>query len=205
MFPGGVTRMDGGVRVPAFAATIVKRIFGNDGSSAFTNDDAADLALRAARHASGRFRREDAFIDRAGFSNETCPLEVSLRDKLNNFAHVESPRLENQSSTTWSRVFRTETPALSQEVIFGRMPPGERLVSLGGQEGNGLPGRASGYGRESVVPNAMRWRHPKMAARSDPPHRGRVALASAPCPMLNDAEFTSSGARVLKPVKLACQ
>jgi hypothetical protein len=33
-------------------------------------------------------RREDALIYRAGLLNKTGPVEVTLRDKLNNFAHL---------------------------------------------------------------------------------------------------------------------
>jgi hypothetical protein len=69
-------------------------------------------------HAGAGLRREDAFIDRAGLSNETRPFELALRDKLNNFTHLGSPRLENYSSITWSRVFRTETPTLITRCYF---------------------------------------------------------------------------------------
>jgi hypothetical protein len=38
--------------------------------------------------AGGPLRREDALIYRAGLLNKTGPVEVTLRDKLNNFAHL---------------------------------------------------------------------------------------------------------------------
>jgi hypothetical protein len=38
--------------------------------------------------AGGTLRREDALIYRAGLLNKTGPFEVTLRDKLNNFAHL---------------------------------------------------------------------------------------------------------------------
>ena len=38
--------------------------------------------------AGGTLRREDALVDRAGLLNKTDPVEVTLRDKLNNFAHL---------------------------------------------------------------------------------------------------------------------
>jgi hypothetical protein len=38
--------------------------------------------------AGGTLRREDALVYRAGLLNKTGPVEVTLRDKLNNFAHL---------------------------------------------------------------------------------------------------------------------
>ena len=38
--------------------------------------------------AGGTLRREDALVYRAGLLNKTGPLEVTLRDKLNDFAHL---------------------------------------------------------------------------------------------------------------------
>jgi len=38
--------------------------------------------------AGGLLRREDALVYRAGLLNKTGPVEVRLRDKLNNFAHL---------------------------------------------------------------------------------------------------------------------
>ncbi len=38
--------------------------------------------------AGGTLAREDALVYRAGLLNKTRPLEVTLRDKLNNFAHL---------------------------------------------------------------------------------------------------------------------
>jgi hypothetical protein len=38
--------------------------------------------------AGGILRREDALVYRAGFLNKTRPVEVTLRDKLNDFAHL---------------------------------------------------------------------------------------------------------------------
>jgi hypothetical protein len=40
--------------------------------------------------AGGTLRREDALVYRAGFLNKTGPVEVTLRDKSNNFAHLLS-------------------------------------------------------------------------------------------------------------------
>jgi len=36
----------------------------------------------------GTLRRKDALVYRAGLLNKTGPVEVTLRDKLNNFAHL---------------------------------------------------------------------------------------------------------------------
>ena len=38
--------------------------------------------------AGGTLGREDALVYRAGLLNKSGPLEVTLRDKLNNFAHL---------------------------------------------------------------------------------------------------------------------
>jgi hypothetical protein len=38
--------------------------------------------------AGGTLRREDALVYRAGLLNKTGPVEVTFRDKLNNFAHL---------------------------------------------------------------------------------------------------------------------
>jgi hypothetical protein len=38
----------------------------------------------------GRLRREDTLVYRAGLLNKTGPVEVTLRDKSNNFAHLLS-------------------------------------------------------------------------------------------------------------------
>jgi hypothetical protein len=38
--------------------------------------------------AGGTLRREDALVYRSGLLNKTGPVEVTLRDKLNNFAHL---------------------------------------------------------------------------------------------------------------------
>jgi hypothetical protein len=38
--------------------------------------------------AGGTLRREDALVYRAGLLNKSGPVEVTLRDKLNNFAHL---------------------------------------------------------------------------------------------------------------------
>jgi hypothetical protein len=47
-----------------------------------------EFCLPGVRQAGGGlFRREDALVYRAGFLNKTGPVEVTLRDKLNNFAH----------------------------------------------------------------------------------------------------------------------
>jgi hypothetical protein len=40
--------------------------------------------------AGGALRREDALVYRASLSNETNAFEITLRDKLNDFAHVRS-------------------------------------------------------------------------------------------------------------------
>ena len=50
--------------------------------------DISSLVRGDALQASGTFAREDALVYRAGLLNKTGPLEVTLRDKLNNFAHL---------------------------------------------------------------------------------------------------------------------
>ena len=40
--------------------------------------------------AGGTLRREDALVYRSGLLNKTGPVEVTLRDKSNNFAHLLS-------------------------------------------------------------------------------------------------------------------
>ena len=40
--------------------------------------------------AGGTLRREDALVYRASLSNKTNPFEITLQDKLNDFAHVRS-------------------------------------------------------------------------------------------------------------------
>jgi hypothetical protein len=42
--------------------------------------------------------REDAVIYRAGFSNQAGSLALRLWDKSNNFAHIHSDPLENESA-----------------------------------------------------------------------------------------------------------
>ena len=47
-------------------------------------DREATIRLRAG---GTLLRRKYAFVDRAGLLDETGPLEIALRDELNNFAH----------------------------------------------------------------------------------------------------------------------
>ena len=48
----------------------------------------SSLVRGDALQAGGTLAREDALVYRAGLLNKTRPLEVTLRDKLNNFAHL---------------------------------------------------------------------------------------------------------------------
>ena len=50
--------------------------------------------LGAALLAGGDLCREYALVYRVGRLNKSGPFEVTLRDKLNNFAHLLSPRQE---------------------------------------------------------------------------------------------------------------
>jgi hypothetical protein len=59
--------------------------------------------------AGGTLRGEDALVDRAGFLNKTRPVEVTLRDKLNDFAHLltkvgnsEKYSANDSFSNSWS-------------------------------------------------------------------------------------------------------
>ena len=66
----------------------------------------------------GRLRREDTLVYRAGLLNKTGPVEVTLRDKLNNFAHLltkvgnsEKYSANDSFSISWFQVFRFGRPA----------------------------------------------------------------------------------------------
>jgi hypothetical protein len=72
----------------------------------------------AALQAGGTLRREDALVYRAGFLNKTGPFEVTLRDKLNDFAHLltkvgnsEKYSANDNVSRTWFQVFPFGRPA----------------------------------------------------------------------------------------------
>jgi hypothetical protein len=56
----------------------------------FPPEHAKEISSRvrgAPLQAGGILCREDALVYRAGFLNKTRPVEVTLRDKLNDFAH----------------------------------------------------------------------------------------------------------------------
>jgi hypothetical protein len=68
--------------------------------------------------AGGTLRREDAIVYRAGFSNKTRPVEVTLRYKLNDFTHLltkvgnsEKYSANDSFSNSWFQVFRFGRPA----------------------------------------------------------------------------------------------
>ena len=75
-------------------------------------------------------RREDALVDRAGFLNKTRPVEVTLRDKLNNFAHLltkvgnsEKYSAHDSFSNSWFQVFRFGRPAPITSSFFWMAGP----------------------------------------------------------------------------------
>jgi hypothetical protein len=56
----------------------------------FPPEHAKEISSRvggAPLQAGGTLGREDALVYRAGFLNKTRPVEVTLRDKLNDFTH----------------------------------------------------------------------------------------------------------------------
>jgi len=80
--------------------------------------------------AGGTLRREDALVYRAGFLNKTRPVEVTLRDKLNDFAHLltkvgnsEKYSANNCFSNSWFQVFRFGRPAPITSSFFWMAGP----------------------------------------------------------------------------------
>jgi hypothetical protein len=91
--------------------------------------------------AGGTLRREDALVYRAGLLNKTGPVEVTLRDKLNNFAHFAHQGWRfggnippmTASGTAGFRSSALEDLRPSQVVFSGRLGRCEKLTSLGGR------------------------------------------------------------------------
>jgi hypothetical protein len=99
-------------RVPKMAASAGK---------SFPPEHAKEISSRVRGtplQAGGILRREDALVYRAGFLNKTRPVEITLRDKLNDFAHSltkvgnsEKYSANDNVSSSWFRVFRFGRPA----------------------------------------------------------------------------------------------
>jgi hypothetical protein len=90
--------------------------------------------------AGGTLRREDALVYRAGFLNKTSPVEIPLRDKLNDFAHLltkvgnsEKYSANDSVSNSWFRSSALEDLRPSQVVFSGRLGPCEKPASVGGR------------------------------------------------------------------------
>ena len=80
--------------------------------------------------AGGTLRREDALVYRAGLLNKTGPVEVTLRDKLNNFAHLLTKVGKSRKYSandivrnSWFQVFRFGRPALITSSFFRTAGP----------------------------------------------------------------------------------
>jgi hypothetical protein len=80
--------------------------------------------------AGGTLCREDALVDRAGFLNKTRPVEVTLRDKLNDFTHLltkvgnsEKHSAHDSFSNSWFQVFRFGRPAPITSSFFRTAGP----------------------------------------------------------------------------------
>jgi len=80
--------------------------------------------------AGGTLRREDALVYRAGFLNKTRPVEVTLRDKLNDFAHLltnvgnsEKYSANDNVSNSWFQVFRFGRPTPITSSFFWMAGP----------------------------------------------------------------------------------
>src|ERR1700681_3545471 len=80
--------------------------------------------------AGGTLRREDALVYRAGFLNKASTVEITLRDKLNDFAHLltkvgnsEKYSAHDSFSNSWFRVFRFGRPAPITSSFFWTAGP----------------------------------------------------------------------------------
>jgi hypothetical protein len=99
----------------------------------FLSEHAEEISSRVRGdplQAGGTLGREDALVYRAGFLNKTRPVEVTLRDKLNDFAHLltkvgnsEKYSAHDSVSNSWFWVFRFGRPTPITSSFFWTAGP----------------------------------------------------------------------------------